>query len=396
VKPLRLAMIVERFWPRVGGLETRAAELACELADRGVEITVVTARWHAEWPAEIAYHGLPVVRLAPPPTGRWKAWRWTRSLARWLRCNGDHFDVALVWGMLGEARAAIEALTPRVPVVLVPDGNGWQGDCFRQVRAAGARGMQRACRQAAALIAASRAARQELEAAGYSREKIHDVPPGVPALPPRTPVTRTAAREMLADASPALQLGARSLLAVSTTRLAAGRGWETLLAAWSIVARQRSSARLWLVGEAPQAAEVCARIDTLGLSQTAELVGKFDEVAQLLSAADLLVSPAPDGGPRPILEAMAAGIPAVAADVPVNRWLLGDDAAGVLVPPDDAQALAAAIVELFDDAAAAERMGNAGWQRVQREFTLTAMADRLCEVLDRTLRPLRVPSAVSH
>ena len=89
--PLRLAMITERFWPRVGALETRAADLACELADRRVEITVVTARWRAEWPAEIVYHGVPIVRLAPAPRGSWTTWRWTHAQTRWLRRNEDHF-----------------------------------------------------------------------------------------------------------------------------------------------------------------------------------------------------------------------------------------------------------------------------------------------------------------
>ncbi len=110
MKPLRLAMIAQRFWPRVGALETRVAQLACELADRGAEVTIVTARWHAEWPAEIHYYGLPVVRLGPPPSSRWRNWFWMRSLARWLKRNEDQFDVVLVWGMMHEARAAIEAM----------------------------------------------------------------------------------------------------------------------------------------------------------------------------------------------------------------------------------------------------------------------------------------------
>ena len=139
MKPLRVAMIAQRFWPRVGSTETRSAQLACELVDRGAEVTVVTARWHAEWPAEIYFHGLPVVRLDPPPTGCWRAWRWMRALARWLKRNEDHFDVVLVWGLMGEAQTAIEAIGARVPIVLVPESTGWQGDCFRQARLRGGR-----------------------------------------------------------------------------------------------------------------------------------------------------------------------------------------------------------------------------------------------------------------
>jgi glycosyltransferase involved in cell wall biosynthesis len=375
-------MMAQRFWPRVGATETRAAQLACELVDRGAEVTVVSARWHVEWPAEIHFHGLPVVRIGPPPIGRWRTWRWGRALARWLKRNEDHIDVALVWGMMGEARAAIEAIGARVPIVLVPERTGWHGDCFRQARLRDGSRLHRECYLAAAFVATSPAARRELEAAGYPRERIHDVRPGVPLLPPRTIESQCAAREMLADASTLLQLTARSPLVVSTARLAADRCWPCLLAAWSIVARQMPAARLWLAGEAPQAAQVAARINSLGIAAAASLVGQFDDVGQLLAAADLHVSPAPDGAIQSVLEAMAAGVPSVATDVPLNRWLLGEAAAEQLVPPDDAKAMAAAIVRLLEDNEAAERLGAAGCNRARRDFSLKGMVDGFCRVLE--------------
>jgi glycosyltransferase involved in cell wall biosynthesis len=109
----------------------------------------------------------------------------------------------------------------------------------------------------------------------------------------------------------------------------------------------------------------------------------FDDVSQLLTAADVHVSPAPDGSLQPVLEAMAAGIPTVAADVPLNRWLLANPPAGRLVPLEDAGALAAAIMDLLRDAEEAQRLGAAGRERVRREFALAGMVDGFCEVLDR-------------
>ncbi len=181
---------------------------------------------------------------------------------------------------------------------------------------------------------------------------------------------------------------------VSTSRLEAGRGWEQLLAAWSIVARQNIAARLWLAGESPAAAAVVERIEALGLSGHVGLIGMFDDVAGLLAAADVLVAPAADGSPQSLVEAMAAGVPSVAIDVPLNRWLLGDAAAGLLVPPamgtccPDAAALAAAILQLLDDAALAARLGTAAWQRAQTEFDLGKMVEGYLELFDR-LRQVR-------
>ena len=109
----------------------------------------------------------------------------------------------------------------------------------------------------------------------------------------------------------------------------------------------------------------------------------FDDVEGLLAAADVHVAPAADGSPQAIVEAMAAGVPSVAIDVPLNRWLLGDDAAGLLVPPENAAALAAAILRLLDDPALAARLGAAGWQRAQAEFDLAKMVEKYMELFAR-------------
>jgi glycosyltransferase involved in cell wall biosynthesis len=396
-----LAIVSQRFWPRVGSLETRAGQLACGLADCGAKVTVVTARWHPHWPAGIYYHGIPVVRLDPPPTttmgtwcptwcpGGWSTWRWTRALARWMRRRAGQFDLILVWGLMHEAQTLIhvmaQAAGPQIPVVLVPERTGWHGDCFRQVRVSGGRGIKGACLQAHALVANSPAARRELEAAGYPRERIFDVRLGVPLSPPRTPATQAEARSLLAEANSALQLAAQAPLVVSTGRLAADRGWEELLASWSTVARQKFAARLWLAGEASAAAAVMQRIEALGLVGRVSLIGMFDDVECLLAAADVHVAPATDGSPQSLVEAMAAGLPSVAIDVPLNRWLLGDDAAGLLVPPEDTAALGTAIHRLLDDPALAARLGTAAWQRAEAEFDVGKTVEKYIDLFERLL-----------
>jgi glycosyltransferase involved in cell wall biosynthesis len=383
VKPLRLLMVARRFWPRVGGLETRVAQLACGLADLGVKVSIVSARWHPHWPEKIDYHGIPVVRLAPTPRGPWSTWRWTRVLGRWLRQHAHEFDVVCAWGLLHEARTALDAVGRQLPVALVPERTGWHGDCFRQVRIAGGHVIKRACVQASALLASSPAVRRELEAAGYPHERICDVPFGTPIPPPRTGETQCAARAMLAESSPALQLSAHAPLAVSTSRLETDRCGELLIDAWSIVAREKVAARLWLAGETPLTARGLERIAALGLIGRTGLLGMFDDVQGLLAAADVHVAPAADGSPLSIVEAMAAGIPCVAVDVPVNRWLLGENAAGLLVPLNDSVAFGTATLRLLGDTELASRLGMAAWQRAQAEFDLTTMVQAYLKLFER-------------
>ena len=80
---------------------------------------------------------------------------------------------------------------------------------------------------------------------------------------------------------------------------------------------------------------------------------------------------------------MAAGVPSVAIDVPLNRWLLGDDAAGLLVPLENPAALAAAIIRLLDDPALAAGLGTVAYERAEAEFDLGKMVERYIEILER-------------
>ena len=142
MKPPRLVMVTRRFWPLSGGTEKTLARLAAALAARGCPTTILTARTQAAWPAAIRFGDVPVVRLSPPPEGRWNTWRYA---ARWpagsaatgrLR-SGLRLDAAR-----GSGRG--DGGGRQRPVVLRPGRIGRYGDCFWQIEAAGGRRIKRA------------------------------------------------------------------------------------------------------------------------------------------------------------------------------------------------------------------------------------------------------------
>jgi glycosyltransferase involved in cell wall biosynthesis len=406
VKPLRLVMVARRFWPLSGAAEQTLARLAAGLAERQCRSTILTARWHPRWPAEICWHGLPVVRLPGPPEGRWQTWRYARAVARWLRQHRDQFDLVYVWRLEHEAAAAVRALRPKRsggdhadqrdpqagtpslpdgvrPVVLRAQRSGRHGDCFRQIDSGCGRKIKDVCMRAAALVASTPVIRRELEAAGYPRRRIHEIPLGAAVLPPRTAEVQAAARGLLAEANAALRLAPWETLAVSTVRLVAGRGWEHLIAAWPAVIRRWPHARLWLAGEAPDLAAARQQIESLGLSGRILVAGVFDDLDALLGAADLAVVPAIEGAPLALVEAMAAGLPTVATDVPEHRHLAGDGQEALLVPPADAAALAAAVSRLLGDPALAAKLVRAAKARATRDFPLATMVQEHLSLFER-------------
>ena len=371
MSPLRLIILVRRFWPQVGSTAWAAGLLAPGLVERGCRVTVLSARWWPQGPTRIVYGGAEVVRVAPPPQRSWDTWRYTRAIRRWLTEHRDGYDLVYVFGLRHEAYAALRAVGAQVPVVLRPERSGPRGDCFRQLDASGGRRIKSECMKAAALVGATPLLEAELKAAGYPRPRIHYVPVGVPVPPARGPGAKLDARTVLAKAHKALKLPRWAPLILHVGRLAQDRGLEPLLDAFRGVAARWPNARLWLLGAGPIEGRLRERAESLGIGGRVVMPGVFDEIDGPLAAADVLVQPTPeDGTPLALLEAMAAGLPIVATDVPGHRALLTHEENALMVPPADAPALGAAIGRLLRESGLGARLGAAARRRIESEFSL--------------------------
>lgn len=382
----RLVLVTRRFWPLVGGAERAMANLATELAARGLEVTVLTARWEPHWPTEIAYREVPVVRVPQASVRYWGTLQYMRAVRRWLRENPDRYDLVCVSMLKHSAYATLREVVGRVPVVLRAAGGGRSGDCIWQLEARMGARIKRRCMRADAFIAPSHTIQRELVAAGYPRARIHHLPNGVRIPPPIDDETKRRARVALATANASLVLPDQAPLAVFTGRIDAAKGLAELVAAWRAVADRRRDARLWIVGDGPFESDLRRQIEAENLSSRVVLAGIFDDVSDVLAAADLFVLPSHEEGmSQSLLEAMAAGLPTVASDIAGNRSLIDDGREGRLVPPRRADALAAAILAMIDNPADAAELGAAARQRVSREHSLEKMADDYLAVFERLL-----------
>jgi glycosyltransferase involved in cell wall biosynthesis len=121
-------------------------------------------------------------------------------------------------------------------------------------------------------------------------------------------------------------------------------------------------------------------------------------VAELLAMTDVFVLPSfYEGIPLALVEAMAAGRPVVATAVAGNVDVVGNDGCGVLVPPGDATALAAAVTGLLEDPARAAGIADRGRARAREHFdlkrALAALETLYDEVLAEGGRPGRAKAA---
>jgi len=163
-----------------------------------------------------------------------------------------------------------------------------------------------------------------------------------------------------------------------------------LVSAWGSVVARWPNARLWLVGEGPFQEELEAQIAACNLREKVVLAGVFDSVDELLAAADLFVLPSwEEGMSLALLEAMAAGLPIVATDIPGNRDLVSDGLSALLVPARDPRRLAQPIHRLLDTPELGTLLGDAAREVAAARFSLARMADQHLELFERLVAPYR-------
>jgi glycosyltransferase involved in cell wall biosynthesis len=137
-----------------------------------------------------------------------------------------------------------------------------------------------------------------------------------------------------------------------------------------------------VLGEGPQRAELTALAHELNVPVL--LPGRVPDVAAWLDRADLLVHPARwEGFGLALLEAMLASLPVVATSVSSIPEIVADGETGLLVAPDDAPALAAAVSRVLDDP---KDYGDRGRARALAEFSVERMVDRTLAVYHEALR----------
>lgn len=294
-----------------------------------------------------------------------------RSLAREIRRDGcaailcheyeyPRFDEAVVLG---------RAL--RMPVFATFQGASRPGSAIeRPFRRA-------AIRSAAGLAIGARGELQRVRSA-------YGIAPARTALVPNAIDLRRWEPMDRADARSALGIPADAQVVVWHGRVQMHcKGLDLLVDAWERLHAERPSANLLLVlvGSGRDDDALRRRLASLP-ARTVRWEDRYvldrTLLRRFLSAADIATLPSRhEGFPIALMEAMAAGLPVVATDVSGVADALGADRAGLVVPPGDAGALAAALARLLDDERLRRDLGARARRQAEREFSLEAVGSRL-------------------
>jgi glycosyltransferase involved in cell wall biosynthesis len=361
-----------------GTLQVRMLPLAQALARRGWHVTIVAPPVHNPDDAgsRVRHGEVAVVHTAAGGAA-------SLTLAMLRAALAERPDLLHLFkpkGYGGLAALLARALRPRLPLVLdCDDWEGWGGwnelaPYPRWAKRLFAWQEQDLPRRAAAVTVASRTLEGLVWSMGLARERVFYLPNGCP--PSRgAPPGRGEARRALG-------------LAEAPTLLLYTRFWEFSVAEvlpLLVALVQRSPhARLLVVGKGERGEERAL----LDLAARAGVTGALDyrgwaeaaDIPRYLAAADLALYPIADTlvnrakCPVKLLELMAAGLPIVAGRVGQVVEYLDHGAAGLLVPPGDAGALALGALRLLEDAGLRARLGEAARRRAHTLFGWEALA----------------------
>lgn len=143
---------------------------------------------------------------------------------------------------------------------------------------------------------------------------------------------------------------------------------------------------LLIVGDGPLRAQTEQAIRARGLQGQITLLGERNDVPRILAASDIFVLPSRwEGLPLTIIEAMLAELPVVATRVGGVAELVEDAITGLLVPPNDPQALKRALAQLLEEAEVRKRMGEEGRRRALERFTIEHMISQTGQLYGQLL-----------
>jgi len=326
-----------------GGAEAFFHRLVPALAEAGVEQRAAVRPHGGEGMARLAAAGVSAV---PLPFGGWFDWRTRPGLRRAIADFAP--DVVLSW----MSRAT--RFCPR-------------GDFVHAARLGGYYDLKyyRRCDH---LFANTLGIRDWILGRGWPEDRVHFLPNFV-AEGPVTPADR-AAEETPADAPLIVALG----------RLHPNKGFDVLLRAMAHLPH----ARLWLAGDGPLQAKLEGLAAELGVTDRVRFLGWRDDGPALIAAADAVAVPSrhePLG--NVVLEAWARGKPVIAARAQGPEELIDSGRTGILVPVDDAAALAWALRDLLGASGTAAQLAAAGQAMYAAHFARAHVVRAYIEVFDR-------------
>lgn len=341
------------------GSEKQLTLLAKGLPRDAFEVEVCCLTRGGPYEAELAGAGIPVTVIGKPlkfdPGAMWK-------LVRMLR--GRRPDVLHTWLAACNAYGRVAAQLAGVPVVVATErcADVWKGGVWYSIDRWLARRTHR-------IVVNSQGVAKFYESRGIATERMSVICNGVESHRSNGIDGETVRRR--------LGFSPEHYVIGFAGRLAPQKRITDLIWAADILKVIRPNIRLVIAGDGPSRARLEQFAHDCHITDRVRFLGYRNDVAELLSALDVFwLGSAYEGMPNAVMEAMAAGLPVVATNIPGTNELVVDGETGYLVPVGDRAAFAQRTFTLMEDPELARRLGSAGRRRVAEQFSVERMVDQ--------------------
>ncbi len=356
--PIRLLLVIPTLVR--GGAEKQLKLLACGLPAGEFDVQVAVLTHTGPLEAELRAANIPVTLIGK----RWKLdpgayWR-LRRLMKELKP-----DIVHTWLFAANAYGRQAAMSAGVKHIVAGERcvDPWKGGWQLAIDRVLARSTER-------IVTNSTGVKEFYASRGIPAEKFAIIANGIG---PFAPSARTSRTELLAE----LQLPTDARLIGAIGRLWPQKRVKDLIWAMDLLKSARDDAHLLIVGDGPDSWRLERYRDQNQIADRVHFLGERSDVPRIVEHLDCLwLASEYEGQSNAIMEAMSAGVPVVATDIPGNRDLVVPGETGFLVPIRDRAAFTRQTHALLDDRELAKRLGDAARQRMLAEFTVERMIER--------------------
>ncbi|MCX5900140.1 MAG: glycosyltransferase family 4 protein [Proteobacteria bacterium] len=376
--PQKILMLIGQFYPDIGGAERECQNLSRKLITLGHRATVLTGYKDGLPPFEIV-DGIPVYRKIRG----WHVFELTYMLSVFLllwRLRKD-FNHIICFGLyLYTAPAVVFALCSGRKIFFRLECSGASGDFCRIAHLKSSRLVSRCAQWAQRIIAISSEIERELLRNGFSQNKIIRIPNSVDTQQ-FTPV-----RNAEFPAVPCISF---------IGRLDGQKGIDILLLALKRLFDNGVPFKAFIVGDGPIKQELVELAEQLLISDVVTFAGPQQDIVPFYHQTSILLLPSRDEGlPLVLLEAMASGLAIIASAVggvpelldPGNTArITADDHSvctnGILIPPENPVALAAAIKYLIENHTVANRLAVNARRHIEEKYSINVVIDKYLQLM---------------
>ncbi len=340
------------------GAEKQLTLLACRLPREEFDVHVVALTRGGPFAEELARHGIRLTVLGK----RWKfdpvaLWRLRKLI------TAERPDIVHSWLFAANAyaRLVVGRGMPHRPKLIVSERcvdvwkSGWQLWLDRKL-----------IDNTDWLIGNSQPVAEFYQSHGYPADRISVIHNGIEVSEPES-FDRTAllAELDIPDGAPVIGF---------VGRMAKQKRVDDLIFAMALTAILIPKAHLLLVGDGPERPKLMKFTLDVNVDHLTRFVGHRADVSKLLRIMNVFwIASDFEGLSNSLMEAMAAGLPVIASDIPPNRELVVDGVTGFLVNVGDRVAFQQFTDRLLADPDLARRMGLAGQERMRQEFSIDSM-----------------------